>query len=190
MKIQLTDVEKSFDRPLFSGITLTIEGGDRVLISGPSGSGKTTLLGIILGLIKPDSGVISGVDYSSCAAVFQEDRLIEHLAGPENIYALLPEKFNRATAEAHLNELGIPESELNKPVFEWSGGMRRRLSVTRAMITGAKLIVMDEPFSGLDTQSAAITAEYILKYLNGSTLLISSHNTELSSTICNRVITI
>ena len=187
MTITLSDIEKNYDRPLFTNLTIKIQQSDRLLIDGPSGSGKTTLLRIILGLEKPDFGTITGVNHEKCSAVFQEDRLIEHLNGPENILALLPIKNSMATARGALLSLGIPESELQKPVSEWSGGMRRRVSIARALSAGADLVVMDEPFAGLDADTARLCANYILQKLNGATLIVTSHEKTAASLLYDKI---
>lgn len=190
MTIILSDIEKRYDRPLFCKLNAKIEQSDRLLIDGPSGSGKTTLMRIILGLEKPDFGTITGVNLEKCSAVFQEDRLIEHISGPENVFALLPIKNCLTTARSALLSLGIPESEFIKPVSEWSGGMRRRVSIARAMSAGAELVLMDEPFAGLDADTARLCANYILQNLNGATLIVTSHEKTAASLLCDRTIKI
>ena len=176
MPIVLKDLRKSYGRELLHSLCAEINDGEAIRLTGPSGAGKTTLLRLIMGLEKPDSGSIFGAENVLKAAVFQEDRLIEHLSGPENVFALSPHRGGRAHAENALSELLIPRQELHKPVSEWSGGMRRRAAIARAMCRGASLILMDEPFNGLDEKSRLAAADYIKKNLNGAILIYVDHS--------------
>ncbi len=126
MEIHAAHVDKSY-----GGIAVlrdvTFSAGPGVTcVEGPSGSGKTTLLRLLLGLEKPDGGTISGADCLHWAAVFQEDRLLEHLDAAGNLRFALGADFRPREAAQLLAELGLPAAE-GKPAGEYSGGMKRRL---------------------------------------------------------------
>lgn len=122
-------------------------------IMGPSGRGKTTLLRLILGLEKPDSGNVSGLP-ARFSAVFQEDRLLEHQTALGNLRFILGSMYEEGKTRALLNALGMEEWE-DKPVRAFSGGMKRRLALARALLAPSDCLVLDEPFAGLDEESKA-----------------------------------
>ncbi len=147
--LTLTDVSKSYDgRSILGGISLALHRGDVVLVTGPSGCGKTTLLRVLLGLTKPDGGERIAAPEMRMSAVFQEDRLCEAFSAWQNI-ALTGSEKDREGICAALRNLGI-EEPVKKPVREFSGGMRRRVAWVRALSTQSDVLVLDEPFSGLD----------------------------------------
>lgn len=174
--LELQRVSKSFDRPLFHELSLTIGRGDRLALTGPSGCGKTTLLGILLGIVKPDGGAVRRDGPLHLSAVFQEDRLIEHLSGLDNISALHRRTIDRQTAAAALCALGIDPIEQDKPVSEWSGGMRRRCAIARALLHKGDLVALDEPFTGLDAESKARAIVFIRERLGGTALVLVTHD--------------
>ena len=116
---------------------------------GESGVGKTTLLRLLMGLEKADSGIITGFDKVS--AVFQENRLIEHLNAVENTALVIKDRNAGKCAYEQLLQL-LPKEALLKPVREYSGGMKRRVALVRAMAADSEIVLLDEPFTGLDSQ--------------------------------------
>ena len=118
---------------------------------GPSGVGKTTLLRILLGLEKPDSGELMGTAVR-WSAVFQEDRLLEGLDALGNLRFALGTDYEEAKAAAMLTALGLTW-ETGKPVGAWSGGMKRRLALARALLAVSDAVALDEPFTGLDEEN-------------------------------------
>ena len=152
MKIQ--HLCKSFDsRVVLDHVSLTLESGGTACLMAPSGRGKTTLLRCIVGLERPDSGQITDLP-ERIGYVFQEDEICRHL-----------------------KELGLADS-LGQPVRELSGGMRRRVSIGRAVCFGAGLLLLDEPFNGLDDATRQQTADYILRHRSGAAILCVTHDRE------------
>ena len=100
-------------------------------IMGPSGAGKTTLLLLIAGLLQPDSGEIRSVP-ERIGFVFQEDRLCEDFSAVTNVRLVTGHSLKTQEIREELLRLGLPEDSLSQPVREYSGGMKRRVSIARA----------------------------------------------------------
>ena len=176
MGIELLNLSKSFDgRAVLSGLTHTFPDGKITCIIGPSGCGKTTLLNLLLGLLSPDSGEIRGIPQGRVAAVFQEDRLISHLSAISNVRIVLHGGFPENEIIRALKSVGLGKS-MRQPVRELSGGMQRRVALVRALLADSKLVIMDEPFKGLDADTRAAVIQYTRKMMNGRTALIVTHD--------------
>ncbi len=174
--ISLKKVTKAYDKnEVIKDYDLVIPEGDVHYITGPSGSGKTTILRLIAGLEKPDKGSIEGVS-EKIGMVFQEDRLVENLSAVENVFLVLPGKDgNRKSVREHLLMVGLPKDQLDDPVSTFSGGMKRRVAVVRAMMSDSGLLLLDEPFSGLDEDTETLVKNYIMKQKRDRTLVIATH---------------
>lgn len=172
--LAVENLTKSFNGTVvLENISYTFPAGSINCIMGGSGIGKTTFLRLLLGLIQPDSGKITGLLKPS--AVFQEDRLIEHISAVENVKLVLNGKNARQQAKKHLEEL-LPKDALEKPVSALSGGMRRRVALARAMAADSNIVFLDEPFTGLDTETVRLAVSYVLQYQNGRTLIAVTHD--------------
>ena len=150
----------------------TFAPGSRNCFMGASGCGKTTLLNIILGLIPPGSGRVYGVP-EKITAVFQEDRLIESLDAADNLRLVTGKSKSASEIRDLLGLLGL---EPGQPVSEFSGGMKRRVAIARALIDPGDLVVMDEPFKGLDEITKAQVINVINDKTAGKTLLVVTHD--------------
>jgi ABC-type nitrate/sulfonate/bicarbonate transport system ATPase subunit len=139
----------------------------------PSGIGKTTLLRCLLGLEVPDGGRIEGMPRRP-AAVFQEDRLAPWLSVLENIRLVAPH-VTEEEIQKTLAALGLAGEE-NTPAEALSGGMARRAAIARALLYGGDMLILDEPFSGLDEDTRAQTAACISEMAGDKTLLLVTHN--------------
>lgn len=189
--IFISHISKSFGgMPILQDFGIEMERGQRYLLMAPSGSGKTTLLRILTGLERADGGEIAGIP-AYVGMVFQEDRLCEEYDAICNIMlGMGKRKRGGFGAENAINGMSkaqiaeyvrkeagkiLPEDCLTKPVKELSGGMRRRVSMLRAVLSAADLLIMDEPFTGLDEENRARSAAYLLDHLEGRTLLVTTH---------------
>lgn len=178
MDIVMERVDKSFgDARVLAGVTCTLSEGGVYCLMGPSGAGKTTLLRVLLGLERADAGRIEGATSGAVSAMFQEDRLCETLTAVENVALVLPARASRRQIRCMLEKI-LPADCLKRPVMQLSGGMRRRVSLARAVAYPGSAIVLDEPFTGLDGQTKRAVIEFLLAERRGRTLLASTHSDE------------
>lgn len=181
--IQIQKLTKSYgEEQVLSGVELTLRAGRRYLLMAPSGAGKTTLLRLLMGLETADSGSISGLEQKKLGVVFQEDRLCEACDALTNI--LLAAEAGGKTGQQLRREVIrdaaelLPAECLTKPVRELSGGMKRRVCLLRAVCSGGDVLILDEPFNGMDEQTRARCAEYLLRRQEGRLLLMTTHRRE------------
>jgi len=150
--IILDGICKSFGTPpvpVLENFSATLEAGFTCLM-GQSGIGKTTLANILAGQIAPDRGKIIGNADKKVAYVFQDDRLLLWETALSNVLFVTPQaKKNTPRAIELLTQAGLAES-LHKKAAELSGGMKRRVALCRALISTYDLLILDEPFKGLD----------------------------------------
>ena len=172
--MEVKDLCKAYHgRPVLQNLSFAA-GVGITAIWAPSGAGKTTLLRLLLGLEKPDGGRLVGTDLR-WSAVFQEDRLLEGLDAAGNLRFALGPVYDTRAAEAMLEELGLADVG-SKPVGAWSGGMKRRLALARALLSPCDALVLDEPFTGLDPEIRARCWEQVRRYTAGKPLVLSSHD--------------
>jgi len=171
--IRINNISKSFENTrVLSGVTCEFPSGATTAISGPSGKGKTTLINIILGLMKPDTGSVEFTGSKRMACVFQEDRLIDHMTAVQNLQLTSP---HGADIPAALRALGL-DPENTEKVAKYSGGMRRRVAIARAVLSKPDILILDEPFKGLDEDTRHDAAEYILKNCADACRLLVTHD--------------
>ena len=175
MNIRLENLSKAYgEKRVFDHLTHDFPEGRITCILGPSGCGKTTLLRLIAALDAPDSGAILGVEGKKISAVFQEDRLFMELSAERNVLLTARSGFTRADARALLGELGLETQPT--PVRGFSGGMRRRVAIARALAADFDLLLLDEPFAGLDGDSRARALEVIRAHSEGKALICATHD--------------
>lgn len=172
------------EKQVFRDFDLTVGAGETVVLMGRSGCGKTTLLHLSAGLRRPDAGTITGVP-ERIAMVFQEDRLCGEFSPVWNIRlaANRPEDEIRA----HLAELGLAV-EADSPVETLSGGMKRRVTVARAVLCGGDLLLLDEAFRGLDGETLRETVAYVRRHCAGKTILCATHNETVAALLGGRIV--
>ena len=176
MDIQVNKVCKSFKgQQVLNNVTMSFSEGTITCIMGASGIGKTTLAYILMGLDKADSGEITGLQGRKVSAVFQEDRLIEHWDAIKNIMLVGRDDVTGETVRQHLEETGLTEYK-DKPVKALSGGMRQRVAIARAILSEYDVLIMDEPFKGLDEDLKEQAVSYVKKHSKGKTTIIITHD--------------
>lgn len=187
--VVLDKVTKCYaDLRVLDGISLEIS--ENTAIMGASGKGKTTLLRIIAGLESADSGNVLFSQKQKISMVFQEDRLFEDFGAVENITAVIGRE-RRTEATEVLSELLIDPSELAKPVRDYSGGMKRRVAIARALLADHNILLLDEPFKGLDEETRDKTAQVIRRYSEEKLVLLVTHDPREADLLgIERVVTI
>ncbi len=180
-------------RRVVSGVSVNVRAGEIVGLLGPNGAGKTTTFNMVVGVVKPDEGQVTflgqeitglpmhrrarrGVGYLT-----QEPSVFRKLTVEENILAILETcKLSRDEREVRLKYL-LEELDLTpiakSKAYQLSGGEKRRLEITRALVTSPKLLLLDEPFSGIDP-IAVYEVQKIMRRLKerGLGILITDHN--------------
>lgn len=175
MDIQVKHLSKRFgDKVVFADFSAAFPQGKTTCVMGPSGCGKTTLLSLLLGLEQPDSGEITGLSGLRKSAVFQEHRLCEDVSAAANLRLVAP-RLSRQEAEALLTGLGLGDS-LRQPVREFSGGMKRRTAILRALIAPYDVLFADEPFQGLDQDTKGLVLDYWRERTRGRTVILVTHD--------------
>jgi phospholipid/cholesterol/gamma-HCH transport system ATP-binding protein len=193
--IEYVDVHKAFDVPVLSGVNLTVETGETLSIVGPSGTGKSVLLKTTLALIVPDRGDVR-VDgrsvYQSGPATLHE---IRREVGYVFQYAAL---FDRSTGRrevlrrvcASLEAVNLePGQILAKLPAELSGGMRKRVGLARAIVGEPRILLYDEPVTGLDPVNTA-AVEHLITAISermGVTSIVVTHDIEGALAISDRI---
>lgn len=169
--MKICGISKSFgEKRLFYDFSLDVPEGTVTVIQGPSGRGKTTLFRMILGLESPDSGSIEVSGRVS--ALFQEDRLLENMSVMNNL--LLVSDDRKRIVEL-LGKVGLG-AEARSRVYTLSGGMKRRVSLVRALLSEYDTLLLDEPFVALDDSMKARCAALVLEMTAGRTLLVITHD--------------
>ncbi|XP_056149332.1 retinal-specific phospholipid-transporting ATPase ABCA4 [Lampris incognitus] len=204
MGVQIQDLVKVFDggsRPAVNCLNITFYESQITSFLGHNGAGKTTTLSILTGLYPPTSGTayINGRDIrtemdiirTSMGMCPQYNILFKHLTVEEHIlfYALLK---GRTQAEAEkevenmLEDLGLPHKR-DEEAQNLSGGMQRKLSVAMAFVGGSKIVILDEPTSGVDPYSRRAIWDLLLKYRSGRTVILSTHHMDEADLLSDRI---
>ena len=161
MDIKVDHVSKVYgEQQILRDLCCVFPEGKTTCIRGRSGCGKTTLIRLLLGLDIPDKGKIEGISDRKISAVFQEDRLCENLSAASNIRLVCTETISDRELEEAYKAVALTEV-WQKPVRELSGGMRRRVSILRALLADSDCVIMDEPLRGLDEKTRTKTIDYI-----------------------------
>ncbi len=203
-KLTATGLVKIYNRRrVVDRIDLEINPGEVVGLLGPNGAGKTTTFYMIVGLIKPDGGAIflDGEDLSRSPMYVrarkglnylpQEPSIFRKLTVRENVMAILEtlplgREDREGRLEMLLAELDLTQIAENK-AYSLSGGERRRVEITRALVTSPKYILLDEPFAGIDPLAVADIGKIITRLrAKGIGVIISDHNVRETLSVCDR----
>lgn len=163
------------EKKIFGSLTRTFREGGVYAVMGESGCGKTTLFRILLGLTDYNEGKLLIPD-GRCGMVFQEDRLCLKETPVVNVSIAAGERSGKEI-ETLLLEI-LPKECLHQAAEQLSGGMRRRTAIARALLCDCEWLLLDEPFTGLDEETKKRTIDFILKYRNGRTLIMTTHHKE------------
>jgi len=191
--IRISRLKKNYEnKKIFSNFNMNIEPCNITCILGPSGVGKTTLFNVISGLTDYESGEIIGIDKKNISYLFQEPRLIPWLTVYENIDIILknifPDKKREDVINYYLNMVGIIDYAYKKPE-ELSGGMKQRLAIARTFAYPSTLLLMDEPFQGLDIKLKNSIIESFLKLWSedNRTVLFITHDIDEALRVSNQI---
>lgn len=210
--IEYRDIYKAFDHPVLEGVSLTVADGERLAIVGPSGTGKSVLLKTTIGLIVPDRGDVL-VDGESVyfgtrgvldrvrrkvGYVFQYAALFDSMTIYENVAEGLREEELRrlprrevvARVSTALEQVNLdPYRLLNKLPSELSGGMRKRVGLARALVGRPKILLYDEPVTGLDPVNTAAVGHLIESIAQqlGVTSILVTHDIEGALGLSDRI---
>jgi phospholipid/cholesterol/gamma-HCH transport system ATP-binding protein len=207
--IQIRELYKSFGvNPVLRGINLDVEEGTTVVILGASGSGKTVLLKHMIGLLKPEKGqvIVDGEDIVGyegealarvrrkfgmvfqAAALFDSMTVYENVSFPLREHSRMKEEEIRAKVRERLEILALRNVEDLYPA-DLSGGMRKRVGLARAIVLDPKIVLYDEPTTGLDPITTSYVDEMILeaKRKLGVTSVVISHDIASSLKVADRL---
>lgn len=177
MAIRFEHVSFSYpQQSILDDVSFTLPETGCICFFGPSGCGKTTLLRLLCGLDQPQAGQITGRETLTVAAVFQEDRLLPWRTVADNVRLAAPGLSHAAVLQP-LAAVGLEQAADMYP-SELSGGMKRRVAIARALAADAALLVLDEPFTGLDAARAAAIAAHIRNRYAHRLVVMVSHSTE------------
>ncbi len=211
--IEVVDLWKSFgDNHVLKGVSLTIPKGSTFVVLGGSGSGKTVLLKHVIGLLKPDRGLVrvDGLEISSLTGkeltearqsfgmVFQGAALFDSMSVFENVAfplresrrgpRLAPDEVRRRVVEK-LSVVDLGEEVLDRWPAELSGGMRKRVALARALVSDPQIVLYDEPTTGLDPITTSYVDEMIVhaKERLGITSMVISHDVASSFRVADQL---
>ena len=170
--------------PLFTGLCMEVDAP--AVLWAPSGWGKTTLLRILMGLETPTAGRVQGAGRVS--AVFQEDRLCPQLTAVQNVLLVLPDDRQEAAIRQDFARLGLDEAALALPARKLSGGQKRRTALLRALWAPGDTLLLDEPFTGMDSDTMKKAAALLKERRGERAVLLATHDREAIRELGWRVI--
>lgn len=197
-RIKCVNVTKSYrDNTVLKQVNLECRSGEIAGIIGRNGAGKTVLFKAICGLTAIDGGEIlidgekrsSGKISQSVGVIIEEPAFLAHTSGYKNLEYLymIRNRVNREHLKQALSRVGL-DPDAKKPVDKYSLGMRQRLAIAQAIMENPDILILDEPFNGLDNHGVEDMRELFLglKQL-GKTILVASHNLEDIQLLCDSV---
>ena len=160
--------------PLCEPLDFSLGPSSCLCLQAPSGTGKTTLLRTMARLQKPLGGALENAA-RGCSMMFQDACLVEDLNAIDNILLFARRGFTRKDARDLACEL-LPKDALSRPVRELSGGQKRRVELTRAFAAPGELVLLDEPFGGLDAQAHACALAFVKRHGAGRIVVFATHD--------------
>jgi ABC-2 type transport system ATP-binding protein len=200
--LSITGLRKSFGRPAVDGLNLEVRAGEFYLLLGPNGAGKTTTLRMVSGLLKPDSGAISifGIDALADPVgakqitgwLSDEPMIYDKLTPPEYLEFVaglwsVPGDVAASRSRELLRWLGL-EPHARERCEGFSRGMRQKVALAGALVHEPRLIILDEPLTGLDAGAARLVKDVLQeKVRRGSTVLMTTHILEIAERMADRI---
>jgi ABC-type Mn2+/Zn2+ transport system ATPase subunit len=200
--VSLRDVALGYDtRPVVDGVNLAIFSGSLIGLAGPNGSGKTTLFRSILGLLPVLGGSLSrdcplsnfGYVPQSAALDPQFPLSVSEVVemgayGRVRSYQFLPLREKKRIREV-LDQVGLPHLA-NRSFFSLSGGQKQRILIARALMVNPKIMILDEPLSGVDEESRRSITDLLIKLTreNGLAVFFSSHDLEMVQRVADKIV--
>jgi ABC-2 type transport system ATP-binding protein len=202
LSLEIRDLRKSFDRPAVEGLDLAVRAGEFYTLLGPNGAGKTTTLRMVVGLLRPDSGSISVLGIDALADPVAAKRVMAWVSDEPMIYdKLTPFEYlefvaglwgivaveAQARAEDLIGWLGLgPHAHERCEGF--SKGMRQKVALAGALVHAPRLIILDEPFTGLDAGSARQVKSVLREHVAaGGTVIMTTHILEVAERMADRI---
>jgi ABC-2 type transport system ATP-binding protein len=202
LALEIRGLAKRFDRPAVDGLDLAIDAGEFYTLLGPNGAGKTTTLRMVAGLLQPDSGAISVFGIDALAEPVAAKQIMAWLSDEPMIYdKLTPFEYlefiaglwgvDAALAEARARELiswlGL-EPHGHERCEAFSKGMRQKVALAGALVHEPKLIILDEPLTGLDAGSARQVKNVLRERVSaGATVIMTTHILEVAERMADRI---
>ncbi len=200
--LEIRALVKTFDRPAVDGLDLNVKAGEFYCLLGPNGAGKTTTLRMVAGLLRPDSGEISVFGIDALRDPVEAKRVTAWVSDEPMIYdKLTPFEYlefvaglwsiDAAEAEARARDLigwlGL-EPHAHERCGGFSRGMRQKVALAGALVHDPKLIILDEPLTGLDAGSARIVKDVLLQRVRkGMTVIMTTHILEVAERMAERI---
>jgi ABC-2 type transport system ATP-binding protein len=202
LAVEIKNLRKSFDRPAVDGLDLSIRRGEFYSLLGPNGAGKTTTLRMVVGLLRPDAGSIAILGIDALADPVAAKQVMAWISDEPMIYdKLTPFEYlefvgglwgiDAARAEARARELiewlGLgPHAHQRCEGF--SKGMRQKVALAGALVHEPKIIILDEPFTGLDAGSARQVKTVLREHVgDGGTVVMTTHILEVAERMADRI---
>ena len=202
LALEVRGLDKRFDRPAVDGLDLSVLAGEFYTLLGPNGAGKTTTLRLVTGLLRPDRGSISVYGVDALADAIAARRIMAWVSDEPMIYdKLTPMEYldfvaglwavdaNLAAARARdlLAWLGLA-SHAEERCEQLSKGMRQKVALAGALVHEPKLIMLDEPFTGLDAGSARVVKEVLRERVHaGCSVIMTTHILEVAERMADRI---
>ncbi len=200
--LEIRGLEKRFDRPAVDGLELTIRAGEFYALLGPNGAGKTTTLRMVAGLLQPDAGAISVFGIDALRDPIESKRMIAWVSDEPMIYdKLTPFEYlefvaglwsiDAATAEARARDLiewlGLAP-HAHERCQSFSRGMRQKVALAGALVHDPRLLILDEPLTGLDAGSARLVKDVLAQRVrDGVTVIMTTHILEVAERMAERI---
>jgi len=200
--LEIRGLRKSFDRPAIDGLDLTVRTGEFYSLLGPNGAGKTTTLRIVAGLLRPDAGTveIGGIDaladpvaakrimawVSDEPMIYDKLTPLEYLEFVAGLWGIEPDAAAR-TADELIDWLGL-RPHANERCEGFSKGMRQKVALAGALVHDPRLIILDEPLTGLDAGSARQVKNVLRERVaTGDTVIMTTHILEVAERMADRI---